>query len=79
MERQADAPRLCVCENIIEEGIWTGGVVTKRRTRHTHICGQALSDNVVACSTQGLWASCKDSSLLQTVKSKHVMCPQEVR
>lgn len=56
-----------------------GGVVTKRRTRHTRICGQALSDNVVARSTQGLWASRKHSSLLQTVKSKHVMCPQEVR
>lgn len=32
----------------------------------TRICGQALSDNMVACSTQGLWASRKDSPLLQT-------------
>lgn len=66
MERRDDAPRLCACENIIKEGIWTGGVVAKRRTRHTRICGQALSDNMVACSTQGLWASRKDSPLLQT-------------
>lgn len=67
-------PPDCVCENIIKEGIWTGDVVTKQRTRHTRICGQALSDNVVSGPRARIPHSFKLS-----VKSTDAMCHQGVR